>query len=188
MDLYSRLCLRVMKEAGITSEELHRRIKKAQMFHNPLNYDDGNTIAEKNGWDYLFTDALEMEGAGRRYYFRFHDYDLTDVDTTYTAFKECRNFKKYSKIWKKHAPAGLKNPAIYLLMLVEMTVRGFKHEKTVMEALRAAGHEITPSSPEEDLQGVDFYKDGKPVQLKSPNTFRNMTIDLLEIETIGAAI
>lgn len=188
MDLYSKLVLKVMKNSNMTVGELYKKIKLAQKWHNPLNYDNGNTIAEENGWEYLFTEALEKEGLGRRYYFRFHDYDLTDVNTTYRAFKNCKNFKKYSKVWSKHAPAGLQRPEIYLLALVEMTVRGFKHEKTVMDALRAAGHEITPSSPEEDLKGIDFWKDGKPVQLKSPNTFKNMKLDNLEIEILGAAI
>lgn len=186
MNLYTKLSEKVMKEAGIDSKELLKRIRKAQQYHNPLNYSSGTDIAEENGWSYLFTDALEMENAGRRYYFKFHDYDLTDVDTCYRAFKNCRNFKKYSKIWMKHAPKGVNRPEIYLLALVEMTVRGFKHEENVIDQLVSRGHEVIASSAADDLKGVDIWVDGKPVQIKSLGTFRNMKDEHKTIETIGA--
>lgn len=181
-----KLSEKVMNEAGISAEELHRRIKKAEMWHNPLNYSSGKDIAAENGWEYLFTDALLLENRGRRYYFKFHDYDLTDVDTCYRAFKSCKNFKEYSRVWMKHAPKGINRPEIYLLALVGMTVKGFKHEENVISELLSRGHTVSPSSPAEDLQGIDLWVDGEPVQVKSPNTFRNMKKEHKTIKTIGA--
>ena len=174
MNKYETLVNKIIAESDITNEELLKRVKLAQLWHNPRNYSDGNDLKEFYNWTHTFTDALEEEGLGHRYYFAFKDYDLTDVNICYQAFLNCKNFKKYCKVWKKYAPEGLKNPAIYLLAIVELTTRGFSHEKDVKIKLEKAGKKVIEATPEEDLKGIDFWVDGSPIQVKSPATFKNM--------------
>ena len=185
MNKYTKLSEQIKAKYNLTHEELGEMIKKAQLWHNPLNYSNGDDLKEKYGWDNTFTEALEYERAGNRYYFKFHDYDLTDIDTTYDAFRNCKNFEKYSKIWKKHAPKGLKSPAIYLLALVEMTVKGFRHEQAVIEKLVREGNEVRVSTAEEDIKGVDIWVNGEAYQIKSEKTLKGMKQYDKGIKVIG---
>lgn len=160
---------------GITEEELKEKIYLAQQWHNPLNYDDGSSIKKKHGWNNLFSDYFKDEG---RFYFYFHNHDMTDIDNVINLFYNCPNFKKYSKIWKSQAPVGLKSPLLYLVAITAMTVKGFKHEEYMINRLKQLGHKVETSSGRDDYRGVDIYVDGQAVQLKSPKTLKNMKSEL----------
>lgn len=170
MESYLKLYKYLQESKGWSNAAMSNAIKLAQLWHNPLNFDDGSPLKRKYEWDYLFTEALKKERLGNRYYFRFHDYDMTNADEVMFAFQDCPNWKKYVRVWKKYAPAGLRSEAIFLLAVTSMTVKGFKHEEEVAEAHRKAGHTVIKSTPEEDLAGVDFWSDGQPIQVKSPAT------------------
>jgi hypothetical protein len=133
--------------------------------------DDGTPIKEEHDWDYMFTDALRSYGIKKRYYFNFHgDIDMTDVDAVYTAYRDCKNFEKYSTIWRDWAPEEFNSNRIYLLALVSMSVEGFLHEEAEAKRYRDAGHDVRKSTHAEDLKGVDLWVDEKAVQVKSPAT------------------
>lgn len=170
MNTYDAIVNRILTETNVTEEILLKKIKAAQAWHNPMNYDNGEGIKEKYGWKTLFTDHIK----GHRYYFKFHDYDLTDVDVCLNAFKNCDNYKKYLSIWKRHAPKGLRSELIYLLAITEMTTKGFTHEKNVVKRLQEQGHDVRISTPEEDLRGIDIWVDGIAQQIKSKATAYNM--------------
>lgn len=168
---YDSLHLIVRNHTGISIQELDRRIKLAQLWHNPMNVDNGEPLKEKYGWDIMFTDALRKEKIWKRDYFDFHgDIDMADVDLVFESFLECDNWNKYCRIWRENAPKEFNNKWIYLLALVEMTVRGLIHEGKEIQKSRDAGHDVRMSTPAEDRKGTDFWEDGKPIQVKSPAT------------------
>ena len=166
---YKQLRNSIKRDHSITDAQLEKAVKYMQMWHNPLNFSNGEDIKQKYGFSKLFTDWLQELGLGKRYYFRFHDYDMTNADEVLRGFITCENWHTYAYVVKNHAPKGMRSERLFLLALVEMTVRGFKHEKEVVEKL-SIEYEVIISTPEEDLAGVDAWVDGRAVQIKSPAT------------------
>lgn len=156
----------IMDNNGWDEAEMKRISHLGQLWHNPMNFSNGDDLKIKYGWDSLFTDFL----TGSRYYFRFHDYDLTDHDIVINKFRNCNNWSKYSKIWVENAPEMFASEAMFALVVTDMTVKGFRYEKKVVEKIRATGAEVVMSTPEDDLRGIDAYVNGKPIQIKSPGT------------------
>jgi hypothetical protein len=169
---YNTLHKVMQKRRGWSEEELDEKIKLAELWHNPLNVDDGSPIKAKYGWDIMFDEALEAAGRGHRYYFRFHDIDMGNVDKVFSKFLNCPNWESYCSIWEKYAPREFNSRWIYLLAVVRMSVKGFKYEEKEAERLRSLGHDVRKSTPEEDLKGIDMWVDGKQHQVKSPATQR----------------
>jgi hypothetical protein len=161
----------VKKRNGWSERDLDSYIKKAQLWHNPKNHDTGDDIREKLGVKVLWDEALALEGLGNRYYFPFHDYEMTDIEEVMKLFKFCRNWNRYYQVWKKYAPKGCRNEAIYLLAVAQMSVKGFKNEEKEMDKLRAQGYDVRKSTAAEDAMGIDAWIDGEPVQFKSERTY-----------------
>lgn len=168
--IYKKIKNNLKEELNIDEVEYRKRIQEAQYFHNPLNFDSGDEFRDMLGVEKLFTDYLTE----KRYYFPFHEVDMTDEDVVIAHFFYSKGFKKYSKIWKKHAPDNISHLKIYLLAITEMSVKGFKHEETELEQYRKQGKEVKVSSAQEDYYGIDAYVDGEPIQIKSPGTVRAM--------------
>lgn len=179
MNNYEKTYTMLQEKTGLSDEELNKRIKLAQMWHNPLNYSSGKDLKKKYGWDIIFTEALTKEGMGRRRYFEFHEHDMTDVNKVFNNFRNCRNWDRYKTIWKKYAPKEIKAEAYYILAVTEMSVKGFKHEKKELDRLRKSGKTVRESTYEEDLRGIDAWVDGKPIQIKSPATQAMMDREVL---------
>ena len=161
-----------MEEEGVSVAEFKQLLEMARQYHNPLNYDGGEEIAEKLGVNYLFDKAREKEGLGiYRFYFKFTEVDCTDFEEVARAFFNCENYGPYLKAWQKHAPEAIKSELFFLLSLITMTVKGFKREEEIIEK-----SSLIKSSFEEDYyQGIDAWTaDGEPVQIKSAATERGM--------------
>ena len=160
----------VKQRKGWSDRNLARASFIGQLFHNPLNFDNGDPIKKHFGWDVLFTDVLD----GHRYYFDFHNYDLTNPDVVIKQFRKCANWKKYTAVWNEWAPMSLASEEMYAIVVTDMTVKGFLYEQKFLAELQAMGVAITLSTPKEDLAGIDAYADGKAIQIKSPATARRM--------------
>lgn len=172
---YNHVRESIKKGYRINDDQLNELIKYAQLWHNPLNYDNGDALwVEYEFMGLMFNEALEKEGMGHRYYFDFRKHDMTDPNTVMFLFLRNKNFRKYIPVWKKHAPVKISSSWIYLLAVTEMSVKGFKHEAEVVEKLKEDGHEVRYGTAAEDLKGVDIYVNGRPKQIKSPATARKM--------------
>lgn len=172
---YESVKLELMTRESWTQKEYESRIRLAQLWHNPLNFDDGEEIKIRYGWSSLFTEERVRHGLGkRRFYFNFRDYDMTDTETVFQAFFHCENFPAYSRLWNRTAPREIRSKALYLLAITEMSVKGFKHEEKVLKEISDSGRSVIRSTAEEDYRGVDAWVDGKPIQIKSPATARRM--------------
>lgn len=170
---YETLFDAILEKSGMSSDELNRLINLARLWHNPLNVDNGKPLKEKYGWGYMFTDVLRSYGINKRYYFNFHgDIDMTDVDAVYVAYRDSKAFKRYTHIWREWAPIEFNSNRIFLLALVSMSVKGFKHEEAEAQRYRDEGCDVRKSTHAEDLKGIDLWVDGEPVQIKSPATQR----------------
>ena len=155
----------------ITRAEFGALVKKAELFHNPLNFDDGGSIKKQLGVEKLFSEALSDRGIRQRFYFYFHNVDCTSTQVLVFEFATCRNFKRYSKIWEDVAPSDISAPIIYLTALVSMTWKGMRHEE---ETIKKMG--LTASSGDADYSGGIDAVDGNGVkyQVKSPATVAAM--------------
>lgn len=161
-----------MIKENLTKVQWKDRINRAQLWHNPYNFDDGEELMNKYGWEYMFNHARVKEGLpASRFYFYFKNIDCTDwVEVAY-AFYTCPNYVPYLKVWQKHAPDGMDSELYFLISLTAMTVRGMTHEKEVIES-----NGYTPASGADDYcNGIDAWdSNGQPVQIKSPGTLRAM--------------
>lgn len=170
-EAYRMRQLEYMAAHNLTRAEFGALVKKAELFHNPLNFDSGDSIKKQLGVEKLFSDALNERGIRGRFYFYFHDVDCTSAPTLVFAFATCRNFKRYSTIWEDTAPYDISAPIIYLTALVSMTWKGMRHEE---EKIKEMG--LTASSGNDDYAGgVDAISDdGVKYQVKSPATVAAM--------------
>ncbi len=160
-----------MRDHNLSRYEFGALVKKAELFHNPLNFDNGDSIKKQLGVEKLFSEALNERGVKHRFYFYFHNVDCTSTKTLVFEFATCHNFKRFSKIWEETAPSDVSSPIIYLTALVSMTWKGMRHEE---ETINKMG--LTASSGNDDYAGgIDAVDDdGVKYQVKSPATVAAM--------------
>lgn len=158
-----------MDNRKIDETEFYYRLKMAELWHNPFNAADGGQgIKKEFDWKILFDDAREYElGTRSRYYFKFKEFDMTNIEVVAYKFYNCSNYKRYLKVWKQYAPEEFNSEVFFLYSLCSFTVRGFDNENKII-----SNNGWKKSSFEEDyINGIDaFDKNGNPQQIKSPGT------------------
>lgn len=166
---YDKMVETIIKKCGKKSAE--KRLRYASLYWGPRNYSQ-KSIKEELGQDILFDEWIRIETGRNRWLLNFHDeiQDMSDPQEVMEAIVNCRNWPIYAKLWRKKAPGYVRSPWILLWALVDITVIGGKSENEFEQRMLAEGREVRRSTSAEDAAGVDFWVDGKPIQVKSKGT------------------
>lgn len=163
------------KVRSLAGDNFDSTVRRARLYWNPRNFDGGDNIRRALRVNELF-DAVIKRGTGRnRWLFNFHDLsmeEMADPQTVMEAFLNCKNWSRYSELWMEHAPKDLRHRAILLYAITDMTVQGGRKEWSFFNNMKKRGHKVEKSTAVDDANGVDFYVDGKPVQVKSEATIK----------------
>ena len=158
----------------LDEKEFKDLIFTASLYHEPMNWsgkEKRQELLKRINHHETFADVLNKAGVKSRFYFPFKEADLSTFTRTAYAFYTCKNFKKYSDLWRKNAPVEYSKRIIFLYMLATITYKGMSYESRI---IKEKGY--TPSSAYEDYNlGIDAWDDkGNPIQIKSPATQRGL--------------
>ena len=164
---YEDLVAKLEEKVG---ESLPDRLEFARLYWGPRNFDQ-RSIKDKLGVEVLFDEWIRIITGRNRWLFGFHDLkDMSDPQEVMEAILASSNWKRYSNLWKRKAPRYVRSTFLLLYALVDMTTQGGTTEQKFVEEQEAAGRKVEKSTAVDDARGIDFYVDGKPVQVKSKGT------------------
>lgn len=168
---YEQLVERLELRLG---DSLPKRLEFARLYWNPRNFDKGGPIKKKLDVEILFDEWIKISTGKNRWLLNFHDEieDMSDPQEVMEAILRCKNWSRYSELWKRRAPRFVRSKFILLYALVDMTVQGGRSERVFEDRMRSEGRDVRKSSSAEDAAGIDFFVDGVPVQVKSEGTLR----------------
>ena len=168
MFTYEALDSALRKKLGKSFE---KRLRWARLYWGPRNY-DRSSIKEELSTDLLFDEWIKIETGRNRWLLSFHDEisDMSDREAIMRAILECKNWPVYYKLWEQKANRLIRHKWILLYALVDMTAQGGETENAFERKMREEGRNVERASSADDARGIDFWVDGKPVQVKSAGT------------------
>ena len=152
-------------------DRLPARLEFARLYWGPRNY-SRHDLKKELDVELLFDEWIKIETGRNRWLLSFHDEisDMSDPNEVMEAILHCKNWKRYAEIWKRRAPRHIRSPWIMLYAVVDMTTQGGRTENNYEDDMKKKGHTVERASSADDARGIDFWVDGKPVQVKSAKT------------------